>query len=139
VYEPFIRRFLRDPALHADADDLVQDILTVLVRELPTFRRRWDGSFRAWLRTITVNRVHAWWRQRQGRPAAVGGSAAADRFDDLADPAGGLSRLWDAEHDQFVARRLLELLEPEFSPGTWRGRFGDDRKGAGRAFTRPAR
>jgi RNA polymerase sigma-70 factor (ECF subfamily) len=120
VYGPFIRRFLRDPALWADVDDLVQDILAVLVRELPTFRRQRCGSFRAWLRTVTVNRVNAWWRQRHGRPAAAGGSAAAEQFAELADPHGGLSRLWDAEHDQFVARRLLELLEPEFSPGIWR-------------------
>jgi RNA polymerase sigma-70 factor (ECF subfamily) len=119
IYEPFIRRFLRDPALRADVDDLVQDILAVLVRELPGFRRQRCGSFRAWLRTVTVNRANAWWRQRAGRPAAAGGSAAADLFAELADPDGGLSRLWDAEHDQHVARRLLELLEPEFSPGTW--------------------
>jgi RNA polymerase sigma-70 factor (ECF subfamily) len=114
VYEPFIRRFLRDPALQSDADDLAQDILAVLVRELPTFRRQRCGSFRAWLRTITVHRVHEWWRRQRGRPA--GGS----QLDQLADPASVLSRLWDAEHDRHVARRLLELLEPEFTPGTWR-------------------
>ena len=27
IYDPFIRRFLTDPALHNDADDLLQDIL----------------------------------------------------------------------------------------------------------------
>ncbi|HEY1378771.1 MAG TPA: sigma-70 family RNA polymerase sigma factor [Gemmataceae bacterium] len=119
VYEPFLRRFLRDPALQSDADDLLQDILTVLVRELPKFRRQRTGSFRAWLRTVAVNRVNAWWRQKAGRPAAAGGTDAAVRLAELADPASGLSRQWDAEHDRHVARRLLELLEPEFTPGTW--------------------
>ena len=114
LYEPFIRRFLRDPALRDDADDLLQDIFTVLVRELPTFRRQRSGSFRAWLRTVTVNRVNEWWRRRRARPA--GGA----QIDQLADPDSALSRLWDDEHDQHVARRLMELLEPEFTPGTWR-------------------
>jgi RNA polymerase sigma-70 factor (ECF subfamily) len=120
VYEPFLRRFLRDPALRSDADDLLQDILTVLVRELPTFRRQRTGSFRAWLRTVAVNRVNAWWRKRAGpRDRPEGGTDAAVRLAELADPASGLSRQWDAEHDRHVARRLLELLEPEFTPGTW--------------------
>jgi RNA polymerase sigma-70 factor (ECF subfamily) len=114
VYEPFVRGFLRDPALRSDIDDLVQDILAVLVRDLPTFRRQRCGSFRAWLRTITVNRLNEWWRRQRAPPA--GGS----QLDQLADPASALSRLWDAEHDRHVARRLLALLEPEFSPGTWR-------------------
>jgi len=55
LYEPFIRRHLSDPALGADTDDLVQEVLAVLVRALPSFRRGRDGSFRAWLRTVTAN------------------------------------------------------------------------------------
>src|SRR5205814_8835149 len=49
LYEPFIRRWLRDPALGPDADDLPQEVLAVLVRDLPAFRRQRSGSFRAWL------------------------------------------------------------------------------------------
>ena len=119
LYEPFIRRWLADPALAADADDLTQDVLAVLVRELPTFERQRTGSFRAWLRTITANRVREHWRKRAVRERPEGGTDAAVRLGDLADPTSGLSRRWDAEHDRHVARRLLELLEPEFSPGTW--------------------
>src|SRR5947209_6291088 len=120
LYEPFIRRWLRDPALGPDADDLLQEVLAVLVRDLPTFRRQRSGSFRAWLRTVTVNKVNEWWRKRPARPPAAGGTDAALRLQQLEDPASGLSRLWDEEHDRYVARRLLELLEPEFSPATWR-------------------
>jgi RNA polymerase sigma-70 factor (ECF subfamily) len=119
LYEPFIRRWLADPALAADADDLTQDVLAVVVRELPQFERRRTGSFRAWLRTITVNRVREHWRRAAVRERPAGGTDAADRLNALADPASGLSRQWDAEHDRHVARRLLELLEPEFSPPTW--------------------
>jgi len=119
VYEPFLRQFLRDPAVRADADDLLQDVLAVLVRELPAFDRRRAGSFRAWLRTVAVNRVREHGRRAAARERPAGGTDAAARLGELADPAGGLSRQWDAAHDRFVARRLLDLLEPEFSPGTW--------------------
>jgi RNA polymerase sigma factor (sigma-70 family) len=119
VYEPFIRRWLTDPALAGDADDLTQDVLTVLVRELPLFDRRRVGSFRAWLRTITVNRIKEYWRKRHGRPLAEGGTDAGARLAQLADAASGLSRQWDAEHDAHVAQKLLDLLQTEFTRSTW--------------------
>ena len=122
LYTPLIRTWLRRHALQdPDADDLTQDVLGVLVRELPNFRhdlRR--GAFRRWLRTVTVNRLRVFWRSQRGRPLSGGGSDLGHVLDQLADPDSGLSRLWDREHDLHVARRLLELLEPEFEPATWR-------------------
>src|SRR5205823_682766 len=54
IYRPLIRAWvLRDPALRQDADDLAQEVMSVLVRELPRFRRQLPGSFRAWLRAVT--------------------------------------------------------------------------------------
>jgi RNA polymerase sigma-70 factor, ECF subfamily len=119
VYEPFIRRWLSDPSLATDADDLTQDVLAILVRELPKFDRRRLGSFRAWLRTIVVNRVREYRRRAGFRERPEGGTGAIDRFAQLADPASGLSRQWDAHHDAFVAEKLLALLQPEFSATTW--------------------
>ena len=122
LYTPLIRDWLRRHGLQEpDAEDLVQEVLQVLVRELPNFRhdlRR--GAFRRWLRTVTVNRLRTFWRARQARPRAAGGSDFAKVLDQLADPDSQLSRLWDQEHDRHVARRLLELIEPEFEPTTWR-------------------
>jgi RNA polymerase sigma-70 factor (ECF subfamily) len=90
-----------------------------LLRELPQFRhdlRR--GAFRRWLRTIAVNRLRTFWRGRDRRLAL--GQADLDAvLDRLEDPDSALSRLWDEEHDRHVARRLLELIEPEFEPTTW--------------------
>lgn len=73
IYRPLIRRWrLRDPRLGEEADDLVQDVMHVLVRELPGFHRQRNGSFRRWLRTITVHRVLAHHRARRSRPQALG-------------------------------------------------------------------
>jgi RNA polymerase sigma-70 factor (ECF subfamily) len=122
LYEPLIHTWLRRYALqHPDAEDLTQEVLGVLVQELPNFRhdlRR--GAFRRWLRGITVNRLRAFWRARRRR-ALPGGAADVDYLlDQMEDPDSSLSRLWDHEHDLHVARRLLELIEPEFEPATWR-------------------
>jgi RNA polymerase sigma-70 factor (ECF subfamily) len=71
------------------------------------------------LRTILVNRLRHFWRARQAQPQAPGGSDFAGVLDQLEDPDSRLSRRWDREHDEHVARRLLELIEPEFEVSTW--------------------
>jgi RNA polymerase sigma-70 factor (ECF subfamily) len=122
VYTPLIQGWLRRYAVQAeDADDLVQEVLAVVLRELPRFRHNQrPGAFRCWLRTITFNRLRAFWKSRQLRPQAGGDSEVERQLLELEDPESDLSRLWDREHDQHVLRRLLESIEPEFSPATWR-------------------
>jgi RNA polymerase sigma-70 factor (ECF subfamily) len=120
LYRPLIRHWLmRDPSLREEADDLVQDVLAVLVRELPNFDRERLGSFRRWLHTVTVNRLKHFWRSRRHRPHPLGDSSAESLLAQLEDPASELSRQWDRDHDQHVMHRLLELIEPEFTPTTW--------------------
>lgn len=117
AYRPLIRGWVaRVPGLDGEADDVVQEVLLVLVRELPRFERRRDGSFRTWLRRVTANRVREVWRQRGRRPHA----AATESFlDQLADPAGGLSAEWDRDHDRHVFARLEEVIRPDFTAATW--------------------
>ena len=121
LYQPLIQHWLRRSGLQsADVDDLVQDVLGVVVRKLPEFQhdeRR--GSFRAWLRAITVNRVRDFWRKQGARALATGNSECLQALDQLEDPHSHLSHLWDQEHDRHVLRRLTELIEPEFKPSTW--------------------
>src|SRR5687768_7272096 len=76
LYTPLIRDWLRQHAtLDQDADDLVQEVLSVLLRKLPQFERARTGAFRRWLRTITVNCLRDFWRARRIRPRATGDSA----------------------------------------------------------------
>src|SRR5262249_21126285 len=99
--------------------------LAVLVRELPRFEHsNHPGAFRAWLRSITVNRLRAAWRSR--RPAA-GGDAVSEQLQQLEDPASPLSRAWDEEHDRHVVTTLLDAIRRQFQPAT------------GRAFESPVR
>jgi RNA polymerase sigma factor (sigma-70 family) len=120
LYEPLLLRWLRRQGVRPqDAGDLIQEVLGVVVRELPDFQHNQrPGAFRAWLRTILVNRVRGFWRARQTQPLALGDTPEQD-LEQLADSDADLSRLWDQEHDRHVLRRLMELIEPEFAPATW--------------------
>jgi RNA polymerase sigma-70 factor (ECF subfamily) len=118
LYQPLIHRWLlRDPSLGDEAEDIAQDVMAVLVRELPGFHRQRIGSFRRWLRDITVHRLLAHQRARGNRPRALG-SPDESPLAQLADPNSELSRQWDVEHDRHVLRRLMELIEPLFEPNT---------------------
>jgi RNA polymerase sigma-70 factor, ECF subfamily len=119
IYLPLIRRWLgRVPGLGDEADDLAQEVLIVVVRELPRFERRREGSFRAWLRKVTVNKTRSHWRRRRRMPAA-GLDPAAGFLDRLEAPNGDLAREWDRDHDRHVFERLLAIVQPDFQPITW--------------------
>jgi RNA polymerase sigma factor (sigma-70 family) len=121
LYSPLLRDWLRRYAVsHADADDLIQEVLTVLVRELPDFRhdlRR--GAFRRWLRNILVNRLRTFWRSRRATLEGARGNEIDELLGRLEEPSDELARLWDLEHDRYVLGRLTELLKTEFEPTTW--------------------
>jgi len=110
LYTPLIHAWLRRHSVPtADADDLTQEVMSVVVRELPHFKHNQQrGAFRNWLRTITVNRLRVLWRSRQTRPIATGDSDFLKMLDELEDPGSNLSRAW-----------LMELVEPHFEPATW--------------------
>jgi RNA polymerase sigma-70 factor, ECF subfamily len=71
IYLPLIERWLsRVPGLRDESADVAQEVLVVVFREVPRFTRQREGSFRAWLRPVTVNKVRDYRRKRQRRPAA---------------------------------------------------------------------
>jgi RNA polymerase sigma-70 factor (ECF subfamily) len=120
IYSPMIRQWLsRLPHLNHEVDDLTQEVLAVLFRELPSFERRRDGSFRAWLRQITVNRTRAFCKARRKQPLAAGGPETDQLLAQLADPTSELARQWDQDHDKHVFQKLLAIVEGDFEPGTW--------------------
>jgi RNA polymerase sigma-70 factor (ECF subfamily) len=121
LYTPLIRNWLGRHALQpSDAEDLTQEVLGVLVRELPQFRHDLrPGAFRRWLRTITVNRLRNFWRGRRSHLVATGAGDFEDQLARLEDPDSDLSRLWDEEYNRHVLRRLLEFIQPEFEPTSW--------------------
>lgn len=121
IYQPLIRNWLRRQGVKdADADDISQEVLAVVIRRLPEFQHNErEGAFRNWLRTITVNSLRDFWRARKHRPIATGDGDFQQLLTQLEDPTTGLSQLWNQEHDRHVTRQLLEMLRPQFEPTTW--------------------
>jgi hypothetical protein len=79
VYFPLIERWLsRVSGLGDESADLAQEVLIIVFREVPRFDRLREGSFRAWLRQVTVNKIF------------VVNSVFRDRFD--AEPAFHLQK-----------------------------------------------
>ena len=116
LYTPLLYYWARRQGLQeADAADLVQDVLAVLVRELPRFEYDRGKSFRGWLRTLTLRK---WWekcRRQQLSPLPPDDPA----LEGLASP-DTLRAFEEADYRQYLAQRALALMQKEFQPTTWK-------------------
>jgi RNA polymerase sigma-70 factor, ECF subfamily len=97
LYQPLVYGWLRRHEVsHHDAEDLTQDVLSVLVRELPSFVHSGrTGAFRCWLRQITAHRAQQFWRPGRRHSVAAGPRTFVQMAELLADDASDLSRRWD--------------------------------------------
>src|SRR5438309_671158 len=88
----------------ADAQDLAQEVMVKLVRELPAYERHEGQSFRGWLFRVTVNQCRDFRRRKATRalPADEGLSEVGDN--------SPLPELEEAEYRRLLVRRGLELI-----------------------------
>src|SRR6516164_6040225 len=120
LYRPLILGWLNRQGVPArDLEDLSQEVLLSVVKQLPGFQHSGQrGAFRTWLRTIVCRRTADYWRAIDADTQARGGSGAIAALQQIADPDSELNRQWDEEHDWYVLRCLLDLVEEEFEPTT---------------------
>ena len=120
LYQPMLRAWLaRAGVATSDSDDLIQEVLLVVFREVGGFERRGPGAFRAWLRTILVHRTRDCFRSQKYRPTATGDSDFQRQLDELESPDSALSKEWDRDHDRHVAARAMKIVQQDFAPATW--------------------
>lgn len=113
LYTPLLYYWVRKTGLQeADAADLVQDVLTVLVVQMPEFARRRDGSFHSWLRTVVMNARRDQLKRRQ--PAQLGENNSAEPF--TPDP---LETFIENEYRGHLALQALRIMKGDFAPVTW--------------------
>jgi RNA polymerase sigma-70 factor (ECF subfamily) len=98
-----------------DASDLVQDVFTTLVQKLPEFTCDPQKSFRAWLKTVALNR----WRDLRRRKAAAPVSVGPDVLDDVPVPDAATA-LFEGEYQQYLVGRAVEIMQADFQPSTWK-------------------
>jgi len=122
LYTPLIRGWAeRLNVRGADADDLVQEVMAVVVRRFPEFvHPDKPGAFRGWLRAIAANCARTMWKSRKVHPAAPGGTDFGSYLARLEDPTDDFARAWEREHDLHVTRRLLDRIKGDFEERTWK-------------------
>jgi RNA polymerase sigma-70 factor (ECF subfamily) len=108
-YGDLIRGFARRAGCDDhDADDVVQDVLTALVKAMPAFRYdRSKGSFRGYLKTIVVRSVS---RRRCQKDPTRSLPAAEEVVDDATTEAQ-----WELEWRQYHLRLAMSSIDTEFS------------------------
>jgi len=114
LYTPLLLFWTRRTGLNeTDAADVTQDVLIVLLNELPEFQYDPARTFRGWLRTVTLNKIRARFRRR-ALPSGNGdiGLSGVSAPDDLGE-------LWEEEYRHHVVASALTLMKDEFEPTTW--------------------
>jgi RNA polymerase sigma-70 factor (ECF subfamily) len=114
LYTPLIYHWARHTGMQeADAADLVQEVLALLFRKLPEFNYDRKQSFRAWLRTVTLNK----WREGRRRAGvAVEGGANLSELPAVDEQTA----FEEAEYRTHLVRQALNGLQKEFPTATWK-------------------
>ncbi len=120
TFAPIVYRWCRRSGIsQQDAPDIVQDVFATVARGIGTFeRRREEGSFRAWLATITRSRVRDYLRKEQRHQIASGGTEALLQLNNL--PADLEASISVESIESPLARRVMEILRTEFEEVTWK-------------------
>ena len=115
LYTPLLYYWARKVGLqNADAADLVQEVLQILVKKLPRFEYDPEKSFRSWLRTVTMNKWRDLHRKKQAALPAAGSQVIVDP-----EVPDGVEAFWDREYRQMLAARALTIMQIHFEPTTW--------------------
>ncbi|MGE0608175.1 MAG: RNA polymerase sigma factor [Pirellulales bacterium] len=115
LYTPLLVLWSRRAGLsESDTSDLVQEVLTLLLRKLPDFQYDGQGTFRGWLRTVTLNK----WRELQRKRKESPLGHEDNRLEELSDDSS--VGFWERDYQQFLVGRALELMQSHFEPATWR-------------------
>ena len=120
LYGPLIYGWLRRAGLRTeDAADVSQEVFRAVAAGATHLRHGRPGdTFRGWLWTVTRSKIADFWRQRAGRPMAVGGTSAQELLL-LVEESTPESRSEVATESAGVIRRAVELVRSEFEPRSW--------------------
>ncbi len=134
LYTPLVYSWARRAGLQAeDASDVVQEVFRAVLTHIADYEAGpGPGSFRAWLWTITRNKLNDHWRRQRRQPVAVGGTDAQERL--LESPAPECPQDEEpAGAGGGVLQRALERIRPRFEERTWQAFYRVTAEGQGPA------
>ena len=119
LYRPLIYRTAKARGMqHADAEDLVQDVMAIVGRAVEGFDGERPGSFRGWLHTITRNCVvNSITRDRQ--PRGSGDSEIGRLLHDVPQPDEPTATAFQMEYRRLRFYQAADILRKRFSDDTW--------------------
>lgn len=116
IYRPFLMRFVLSRGICAtDAEDVVQQCMEAVSRHIENFD--YDptkGRFKAWLRTITTNKIINILRRERAELPADGAAFSRSQSRETS-PEELFDQVWRAEH----LRHCLELIKGEVEVQTY--------------------
>ena len=120
IYAPLVYRLARRHGLQpADADDLVQDVLSAVARSVEAWLARTDrGQFRAWLLRIAKNLAINKLVRHRHKPIGAGSSDMAHLLSQ--HPANGdAASQFDLEYRRELFRWAAERVREQVTEPTW--------------------
>jgi RNA polymerase sigma-70 factor (ECF subfamily) len=104
-----------------DTEDLTQDVLLKLFRQLPTYNHDpARGQFRGWLKVVVNNALTDFWRQRRPESAAVGGTTFLMWVAEVASPEAAIELSTAIEdHARTIAAQIVERVRAKLKETTW--------------------
>ncbi len=120
-YGPMLYRFVRSRGLQdADAADLVQDVLRSVGMAIGRLEyQKEKGGFRAWLFTITRNKLYTYFERRQRAGPTGNDTAQFELLNQATDRRSPLDEQWELEHQRQLVAKAVERMKPQIEPKTW--------------------
>ncbi len=89
LYAPLVASWCRRwGVLQQDIVDVLQEVFSAVAAHLSRFRKDRPGdTFRGWLMTIARHKTLDYFQRKNREPAAIGGTEASMRLQDIRDPS----------------------------------------------------
>lgn len=115
LYTPLMLHWARKVGLkQPDAADLIQEVLAIVFRRLPDLKYDRQGSFRGWLRTVTLNK----YRERRRKKTLPLVDESASFVEGLASVPQAEST-WDLDYGRLLLTQAMDQMQCDFEPATW--------------------
>ncbi len=121
IYTPLVYAWCRKTGLSADdSNDVSSDVIRLVFEKIDKFD---PGKFRAWLRTLTRNKVMDFYRKNQKHFNAIGGSKNKAAMDQIIAPD---VEVLDDDEDSltedttFLYIKVWELIRDGFPDHYWK-------------------
>ena len=120
LYSPLVCHWCRKQGMpEADINDVKQDVFFAVARSIDSYSpQEQRGGFRAWLWTISRNKLIDWVRKKERLPDGRGGSTALHSTQQIPDKIDESETSEQLEISKLL-HRALEQVRCEFESKTW--------------------